>query len=341
MQRQLRNKQVGIVTKVAIAVHTILLFLLVVSVCLKLSQEFLISILVAQGLWQQLIIETLHLRLNRFNYLEEQEQIRKRFGLTTQKNKESSLWYYRRKLLLPSAVLTLFFFTDQSLEDLQYCFISVHGLLQIYQGSNILVIGIKQHIEKNKDYYNDLESEGLIMKRNMMLKRSEVRAQKWKTLINLLKKFYIAIITIYFFFSIFYEFYAIFLKLPPFDLLSFAYNHYQIQVSIYALVICQLQILFLILYIGNTIIQKKVNRVKRLYEHVMKEQEKLQVEGGKYLSVMIYLSLTIIIFLYYNSMSGSIVTKLMNMRINQFGLIAILINAFRNYIERIHKSYQY
>ncbi|CAD8112613.1 unnamed protein product [Paramecium primaurelia] len=314
MQRQLRNKQIGIVTKVAIAVHTILLFLVVVSVCLKLSQEFLISILLAQATWQQLVIETLHLRLNRFNYLEEQEQIRKRFGLSTQKSKQSSLWYYRRKLILPIIVLTLFYFTNQSYEDLQYCFISVHGLLQIYQGSTILVVGIKQHIEQNDDYYTDLESEGLIMKSNMMLRKSEVRAQKWKKFANLSKKLYIKTVTIYFFLSVFYEFYAIFLNLPPFDLLSFICNYYQIQVSIYALIICQLHILFVILYIGNAIIQKKVNRVKRLYEHVTKEQEKLQVEGGKYLSVMIYLSLTIIIFLYYNSMQGTIVNKLVDMK---------------------------
>ncbi|CAD8207681.1 unnamed protein product [Paramecium pentaurelia] len=284
MQRQLRNKQIGIVTKVAIAVHTILLFLVVVSVCLKLSQEFLISILLAQAAWQQFVIETLHLRLNRFNYLEEQEQIRKRFGLSTQKSQQSSLWYYRRKLILPAIVLTLFYFTNQSYEDLQYCFISVHGLLQIYQGSTILVVGIKQHIEQNDDYYTDLESEGLIMKSNMMLRKSEVRAQKWKKFANLSKKLYIKTVTIYFFLSVFYEFYAIFLNLPPFDLLSFICNYYQIQVSIYALIICQLHILFVILYIGNAIIQKKVNRVKRLYEHVTKEQEKLQVEGGKYLS---------------------------------------------------------
>ncbi|CAD8130778.1 unnamed protein product [Paramecium sonneborni] len=104
MQRQLRNKQIGTVTKIAIAVHPILLFLVVVSICLKLNQEFLISILLAQAAWQQLIIKTLHLRLNRFNYLEEQQQIRKRFGLSTQKNKESSLWYYRIMLLLPIIV---------------------------------------------------------------------------------------------------------------------------------------------------------------------------------------------------------------------------------------------
>ncbi|CAD8155597.1 unnamed protein product [Paramecium pentaurelia] len=281
MQRQLRNKQIGIVTKIAIAVHTILLFLLVVSVCLKLSQELLMTILLAQAVWQQIIIETHHLRLNRFNYLEEQEQIRKRFGLSTQKHQESSLWYYRRKLLLPTVVMIIFFFTNQSYEDLYYCFISVHGLLQIYQGSTILIVGIKQHIEKNKDYYGDLESEGLIMKRNMMLRRSEVRAQKLKTLVNLLKKFYITINTIYFFFSVFYEFYAIFHNLPPFDLLQFICNHYQIPVSIYALIICQMHILLVILYFGNVIIQKKANRVKRLYEHVTKEQEKLQVEGGK------------------------------------------------------------
>ncbi|CAD8121017.1 unnamed protein product [Paramecium sonneborni] len=341
MQKFLRNKQVGIVTKVAVAVHTLLLFFLVVSISFRLGQEFLMSILLLQATWQQLVIETFHLRLNRFNYLEEQEQIRKRFGLSTQKSKDSSLWYYRRIILFPSAVFTLFFFRNQQLDDLQYCFISVHGLLQIYEGSKVLIVGIKQRIEKNTDYYNDLESEGLIMRCNLMLKRSEVRVQKWRSFINLLKKCYITTISMYFFFSLFYEFYAIFLQLPPFDLLQFICNHYQIQVPIYALVICQLQILFFILYIGNAIIQKKFNRVKRLYDHVTKEQEKLQIEVGKYISVMIYLSLAIIVFLYYNTTSGSIITKLMDMRINQYGLITILINAIRKYIERIHKSYQY
>ncbi|CAK61814.1 unnamed protein product (macronuclear) [Paramecium tetraurelia] len=306
MQRQLRNKQIGIVTKVAIAVHTFLLLILVVSVCLKWNEEFLMSILFGQAAWQQFVIETIHLRLNRFNYLEEQEQIRKRFGLSTQKHQESSLWYYRRKLLLPLIVMVLFFFTNQTYEDFQYCFISVQGLLQIYQGSTILIVGIKQHFEKNKDYYGDLESEGLIMKRNLMLRRSEVRAQKLKTLLNLLKKLYITINTIYFSISVLYEFYAIFNNIPPFDLLQFIFNFYQIPVPIYALVICQLHILLVILYFGNSIIQKKANRVKRLYEHVTKEQEKLQVEGGKYLSALTYLSLTIIIFLYYNSMTGII-----------------------------------
>ncbi|CAD8205052.1 unnamed protein product [Paramecium octaurelia] len=306
MQRQMRNQQIGIVTKVAIAVHTILLLLLVVSACLRLNQDFLISILLAQAVWQQLVIETLHLRLNRFNYLEEQEQIRKRFGLSTQKSKDSSLWYYKRQLILPSIVLALFLFTEQSYEDLQYCFISVHGLLQIYQGSIILIVGIRQHIEQNDDYNTDLESEGLIMKSNMMLRRSEVKTQKWKNFVNLIKKFYVKAIAIYFCISVFYEFYAIFLNLPPFDLLSFICSSYQTQVPIYALIICQLHILFVILYTGNAIIQKKANRVKRLYEHVTKEQEKLFVEGGKYLSEMIYLSLTIIIFLYYNSMSGKL-----------------------------------
>ncbi|CAK65674.1 unnamed protein product (macronuclear) [Paramecium tetraurelia] len=275
MQQQMRNKQIGIVTKVATTVHTILLFLLVVSACLKLNQDFLISILLAQAVWQQLVIETLHLRLNRFNYLEEQEQIRKRFGLSTQKSKDSSLWYYRKQLILPAIVLALFLFTEQSYEDLEYCFISVHGLLQIYQGSIILVVGIRMHIEQNDDYNTDLESEGLIMKSNMMLRRSEVRTQRWKTFVNLIKKFYVKALAIYFCLSVIYEFYAIFLNMPPFDLLSFICNYYQTQVSIYALIICQLQILLVLLYIGNAIIQKRVNRVKRLYEHVTKEQEKL------------------------------------------------------------------
>ena len=87
----------------------------------------------------------------------------------------------------------------------------------------------------------------------------------------------------------------------PFDLLDFLTKKLDLEYSAVILWFCEFHVFFVILFAGNSIMQKKANRVKRLYENVRKEQEKLSIEGGIYFSAMIYLSLALITLLYFNS----------------------------------------